>query len=122
MIDPTHSPDGQAHALLRALAQVLAPYVADQLTEQRRAEWIDQAQSQLGRRRHIAAVRRLISEGSPDARILRRRHLLTASAHERELAALGARSVAKLGERAAEEAEEAEAMAELGLRAVGGGR
>jgi hypothetical protein len=49
---------------------------------------IDQAFSQLGRRRHIAAVRRRLAEGKPGASVVGRRFLLSQEAHAEELGRL----------------------------------
>jgi len=111
--------DQSAFDLLRALAKTLAPFVAEQLKESKHIEWIDQRESQLGKRRHINAVRRRMAANDPEARIVGRRHLLTSAAHEDELERIGARNV----ERTEENNERADSVAEeLGLRLVGGKR
>lgn len=50
------------------------------LEAQERQDWIDQAASPLGRRRHCAAVRARIASGLPGAAILGRRFLLSETA------------------------------------------
>lgn len=109
----------EASDLLRSLAKTLAPFVAEELKESKRVEWIDQRESQLGRRRHINAVRRHVAENSQEARIVGRRHLLTAAAHEAELERIGAENVRR-NERCEEQADRV--AAELGLRLVTGAR
>jgi hypothetical protein len=107
-----------ADEVIEALAKYLAPLVAKELQGAGAPlTWIDQKQSQLGKRKHINAVRALVAQGSPDARIVGRRHLLTAAAHEAELKRIGARAV----ERAEEQQNcDADLGDELGLRLVGG--
>jgi hypothetical protein len=50
-----------------------------------RADWIDQRASALGPRRHCRAVQRRIAEGTDDAAVIGRNHLLSAAAHTEEL-------------------------------------
>jgi len=108
---------GTVQDALAALAKCLAPLVAAELQgASANVSWIDQTHSQLGARKHINAVRALVAKGSPDARIVCRRHLLTAAAHEAELLRVGTRAV----ERAADaEDSDADLGDELGLRLVG---
>lgn len=67
------------------LARVLraAADEADRIEAERRAErrdWTDQTTSPLGRRRHVAAVKRLVAAGDVGAAIVGRRHLLSSEA------------------------------------------
>ncbi len=64
----------QARAL-RAQADEWERIAAEE--RQQRSDWPDQQTSPLGRKRHCAAVRRLIAEGSPGAAKVGRRHLLS---------------------------------------------
>ncbi len=50
------------------------------------SQWVDQSSSQLGSRRHRAAVNRRIAEGLPGATKVGRKHLLTREALAEELA------------------------------------
>lgn len=111
--------------LLQALARAhrAAADSFDQSIEAARAElrdWVDQNTSQLGRRRHIAAVRKRLAAGDTGAAFVGRRALLSAEAHRAELAALSQKP-----EKAAQSAETPsgpEALrARLGL-VVGGAR
>ena len=99
-----------------AFVEYLTPLVAARIQgASASVSWIDQSHSQLGARKHINAVRALVAKGSPDARIVRRRHLLTAAAHEAELLRVGTRAV----ERTADvEDSDADLGDELGLRLV----
>jgi hypothetical protein len=79
-----------------ALARVLraAADEADRIAAEERAdrrEWVDQAASPLGRRRHVAAVRRRVAAGDAAAALVGRRALLSAQALSAELAALSSR-------------------------------
>ncbi len=68
---------------LRAAADELDQVAAEQ--RQQRADWIDQHASPLGSKRHNAAVRRLLGEGSAGAAKIGRRHLLSPDALAAEL-------------------------------------
>src|SRR5690349_1127528 len=72
--------------ILRAAADEAERIASEQSAEQK--DWIDQASSPLGRRRHCAAVRRRIASGKGDAAQVGRRFLLSAQALSEELAAL----------------------------------
>lgn len=52
-----------------------------------RRDWTDQGSSPLGRRRHVAAVRRRVDAGDEGAAMVGRRAMLSASALADELAA-----------------------------------
>ena len=69
---------------LRAAADVLE--AAEREAGSERLEWVDQGSSPLGRRRHCAAVRRLVATGSPGAAVIGRRYLLSPNAVDAELA------------------------------------
>ena len=76
---------------LAAFARELAPLVAREVVAQLRSgnvDMIDPVSSPLGRKRHCAAVRRLVASGTPGAAIVGRRHLLSADALQAELATL----------------------------------
>lgn len=51
-----------------------------------RRDWTDQNASPLGRRRHVAAVRRRVAAGDAGAALVGRRALLSATALDEELA------------------------------------
>jgi hypothetical protein len=109
-----------AEEVIAALAKYLAPLVAKELQgASAPIAWIDQKQSQLGKRKHINAVRALVAQGSPEARIVGRRHLLTIQAHEAELLRIGTRAVERAEEQSGADDDLGE---ELGLRLVGGGK
>lgn len=109
-----------ADEVIAALAKYLAPLVAKELQgASAPLTWIDQKQSQLGKRKHINAVRALVAQGSPDARVVGRRHLLTAAAHEAELKRIGTRAVQRAEEQRDSDSDLGE---ELGLRLIGGSR
>lgn len=74
-----------AEAKVRVLEEAAAEARANKRT------WTDQAQSPLGRRRHCAAVRRLVAEGSAGAAVVGRRHLLSTQALDDELARASSR-------------------------------
>lgn len=80
---------------LEALARIAAPYIAREVVAMLRAGelpgMVDQAASPLGRRRHIAAVRRRVEAGDGGAAIVGRRYLLERAALDAELAALANR-------------------------------
>lgn len=80
----------ETRAFLDALAELIAEKVVFRLS-QGQPGMIDQKQSPLGRRRHCYAVRRRLSEGSPGAAVVGRRHLLSPEALAEELARLGKR-------------------------------
>lgn len=71
------------------LAKALAPAIAAEVVAQLRAGetpgMVDQSSSPLGRRRHIAVVRKLVAAGEPGAAIVGRRYLLARDAIEAEL-------------------------------------
>lgn len=77
--------------------------------------WVDQAQSQLGRRRHRAAVRAAVEAGDDRARIVGRRHLMRRDLYETVLLQHGRAQVAMAVER---EAATDSLAAELGLEVV----
>lgn len=64
--------------VLRVAADELDRIAAEESLS--RSDWIGQAESPLGRKRHCAAVRRLVAEGNPGAAIVGRRHLLAPDA------------------------------------------
>lgn len=72
--------------ILDVLAEELAERVAARLLNGQRPDWIDQASSPLGARRHRAAVKRRTGAGLPGAAIVGRRHMLSADALAEELA------------------------------------
>jgi hypothetical protein len=80
---------------LDALAEAVADRVVAKLSAGQHSGFVDQTASPLGRRRHIAAARRLVAEGKAGAAIVGRRHLLTREALDAELAALKPRSRTK---------------------------
>lgn len=71
--------------ILRAAADE-AERIANEHRAERR-DWTDQSASALGRRRHVAAVRRRCAVSDPGAAMLGRRALLSADALAAELAA-----------------------------------
>lgn len=99
--------------IAQALAPIIAQAIRDELRAGREPDWLNQHQSALGPRRHCAAVRRRIREGSGGAEVSGRNCLLSRTAHDEELARPRKR-------RAAPEAD-ARALAEkLGIRLVPG--
>jgi hypothetical protein len=52
-------------------------------------EWIDQAKSKLGPRRHCKIVQHRVRTDLPGAQIIGRRHLLAPAAHAEECAKIG---------------------------------
>lgn len=78
--------------------------------------WIDQSESQLGRRRHRAAVRAAVEAGDSRARIVGRRHLMRRDLYDATLLAHGRAQVATAAER---ETAVDDLAAELGLELVG---
>jgi hypothetical protein len=76
-------------ALLDEFAERVAAKVSERLSCGSLPGAIEQARSPLGRRRHIAAVRRRVAAGQPGAAIVGRRHLLSAEALTEELARAG---------------------------------
>jgi hypothetical protein len=71
------------------LTELIRPIVAELLAERDTGvEWIDQAQTLLGRRTHIALVRKMLAAGTPGAARRRRSHYLSKAAHDAELARL----------------------------------
>lgn len=98
----------QINALLESFAEVVAKKVVEQL---RAGEvgMIDQSSSPLGRRRHIAVVRRLVAEGQPGAAEVGRRYLLSRERLEEALAEQGR----KAGKKKAAPRQEHDVLAEL---------
>lgn len=94
-------------ALLGALADAVAERVVDRLRAGEHAGYIDQSASTLGRRRHIAAVRRRLQAGAGGAVHVGRRYLLTEAAHAEE--------VARASAAPRKRSRRAELMDELGL-------
>lgn len=72
--------------VLRAAAEEAERIDAEHRAEKR--EWTDQGRSPLGRRRHVAAVRRRVAAGDAGAAMVGRRALLSANALAEELATL----------------------------------
>ncbi|HWA76566.1 MAG TPA: hypothetical protein VG937_29730 [Polyangiaceae bacterium] len=99
--------------ILRAAADECDRLDSEARTERR--SWVDQSSSDLGRKRHPAAVRRRLARGEAGAAVVGRRFLLSPEALSEELARLTSRPkpVRKLS-------VAAELRAELGL--VGGAR
>lgn len=77
--------------LLRTFAAEVARAVVAELRAGDAPGMVDQSASPLGRRRHIAAVRKRVNAGEPGAAIVGRRHLLSREAVEAELATLAKR-------------------------------
>lgn len=80
---------------LAGALEVFARLIAREVVKLLRADqWtmIDQAHSPLGRRTHIAAVRRLVAAGSASAAIVGRRFLLSPEAIEAELSTISKRT------------------------------
>ena len=73
--------------VLRAAADECDAIAAEASAE--RSEMVDQRRSVLGNRRHVRIVQQLVGEGSSEAAIVGRRHLLTQAAITAELAKLG---------------------------------
>jgi hypothetical protein len=89
-------PEPVAEVTPADLARILraAADEADRIAAEHRAErrdWIDQVMSPLGRRRHVAAVRRRVGAGAAGAALVGRRALLSSEALAEELAALSTR-------------------------------
>lgn len=117
--------DAPRGALIDELVDRVAHRVAAiVLAEVRGAQsMVDQHGSDLGPRRHCAAVRRRIAKREPGATIQGRRHLLSLEAYEEELA----RSLRSLAKAAAGEADAAnddaeQAAYERTMRRYGGAR
>jgi hypothetical protein len=75
-------------SLLGELAKQIAREVVAELRAGEAPGMIDQSASPLGRRRHIAAVRRRVAAGESGAAIVGRRHLLSRERLDAELATL----------------------------------
>lgn len=97
--------------LLDALAEKVADLVVARLTAGTQAGTVDQCGSPLGRRRHIAAVRKRVGTGVAGAAIVGRRHLLTREALQEELGTASMKPRKANG--AAVAVEPVDAMAEL---------
>lgn len=82
----------------------------------RALERVDQASSPLGPRRHIRAVRRLLTEGDPRAGRAGRKYFLRGDAVDEELARLGREQLRMQTQTAREDAELIE---EFGLEHAG---
>lgn len=80
---------------LDALLDALADRIVERLTAGTRADMVDQHASPLGRRRHIAAARRRVTAGEGGAAIVGRRHMLTRTALDAELASTSKRRRAR---------------------------
>lgn len=85
-----HSPEEIA-AALEVLADVIADRVALRLLTDQHPDWVDQAASPLGPRRHRAAVTRRMNKNDPGAARIGRRYLLSREALNAELSAAGER-------------------------------
>jgi hypothetical protein len=99
---------------LRTLLDELADLVAAKVVERQRADvsaWVDQRKSVLGARRHIALVRRLLSEGDPRVAVRGRRYLARRDVIDAALTARDRSPDADVGD--------AELVAELGLEVTG---
>lgn len=105
--------------LLRELAREVAREVVAELRRGEAPGMIDQASSALGRRRHIAAVRKRVAAGEPGAAVVGRRYLLAREYVDAELAAL-AKKPSKTKTAAPMPADElADLRAKYGLRRAG---
>ncbi len=100
--------------VLRAQAEEWERIAAEH--RQQRTDWVDQHSSQLGAKRHNAAVRRLLGEGAPGAAKVGRRHLLSPEALDAELRRVSSGAPKK--SKTISVADELRAE----LRMVGGGR
>jgi hypothetical protein len=76
---------GPLDALLEHVVDLLAARLIERMRDGVPRDTVSQADSPLGRRRHIAAVRRRIECGAPGAYRTGRRYLLSRSALEEEL-------------------------------------
>ena len=99
------APSAALDALVSLLADAVADRVVERLTAGSHSDFVDQAGSPLGRRRHIAAVRRMVAAGQPGAGVVGRRHLLSREAAESELAAVAKRPKKSRAEQVDELAE-----------------
>ena len=77
---------GDLARVLRAAAEAADAIEREQKAERR--DWVDQTSSPLGRRRHVAAVKRRIDRALEGVAMVGRRALLSATALEEELALL----------------------------------
>jgi hypothetical protein len=77
----------QARALEETVDRLLE--VAEHTPQNDTHEWVDQAHSALGPRRHCAAVRRRLADGKKDAEIIGKTHRLRADAYAEERAFIG---------------------------------
>lgn len=77
----------------RAMAEELERIAAEASAERR--DWTPQESSPLGRRRHVAAVRRRVGAGDRGAAMVGRRALLSHEALAEELAAMSKRPRAR---------------------------
>lgn len=100
---------------LRAAADVLEEAATEAAAE--RADWMDQASSVLGSRRHIAACRRRMAAGREGAAKVGKRYLLSAEALREELASLG-----RPAPEPVEETSDYAARMRSALQVVGGDR
>jgi hypothetical protein len=90
----------------------IASAIVEKLRAGDQPGWLDQSASSLGRRRHIAAVRRRIQAGDAGAVQIGRRYLLSVDAHAEEMGRVGTGA----------STDEDAIAAEMGLRLVGGAR
>jgi hypothetical protein len=81
---------GELADVLEAAARRARELEAEQRSELR--TWTDQTTSPLGRRRHVAAVRRRLAAGLDGVAVIGRRHLLAPAALDAELSVLSRRA------------------------------
>jgi hypothetical protein len=103
-------------ALLDPLLDALADKIVSKLTAGALPGFVDQVQSPLGRRRHVAACRARIARGEPGAAIVGRRHLMSQEALAAELRSAGSRRSKDVAPRSVAD----ELRAQLGLPRPGG--
>jgi hypothetical protein len=84
MVQDTKAKIAQALRLLADAIEAETPAVA---------EWVTQSQSPLGRVRHCQACKRRVANGEGGARIIGRRHELSAEALQAELQAVSRRRI-----------------------------
>lgn len=111
--------DSEIAAALRILVDVVADAVERRLSDGC-GQWVDQQSSPLGARRHCAAVRRRVADGSGGAAVIGRRHLLTPDALAMELAAPSKNAQRRATTKRDNAPDDFEASLRRKLRLVGG--
>lgn len=115
----TVAPVPSARELAQAFRLVASWFEAQAEATQQAPEWIAQANSLAGRRRHIGECRRLVAAGSDQARIVGRKYLLTRAAVDALLGRVSSKHTEAVPNAASHAPQAVDELAELRAKLEG---